>query len=110
MRIDLGDCEIRQFAYEDADSLAHNADNPKIADQLRDRFPHPYTAAHARKWIEETLRVDPVSSFAVATRQDKVARISETIYCRPIRLTARTVRVRSSASSGRKPLIHDFAR
>ena len=67
VRIDLGSCRIREFVPEDAESLARNADNPKIAEQLRDRFPHPYTISHAREWIEQALARDPVSSFAIAT-------------------------------------------
>ena len=67
MRINLGCCEIREFLPEDAGSLARNADNPRIADQLRDHFPHPYTLSHAREWIEQTRSRQPVSSFAIAT-------------------------------------------
>jgi RimJ/RimL family protein N-acetyltransferase len=73
--IDLGNCEIRPFVPEDAESLARNADNPNIADQLRDRFPNPYTVADAREWIEQSLAAEPVTSFAVAAPAEVIGGI-----------------------------------
>ena len=75
VKIDLGQCVIRKFQSEDAESLARNADNPKIAGQLRDRFPHPYTLSHAREWIAQTLARNPVSSFAIATPDEVIGGI-----------------------------------
>ncbi len=75
MRIDLGDCEIREFLPGDAGSLARNADNPNVADQLRDHFPHPYTVADAREWIAQTLSRRPPSSFAIATPAEVIGGI-----------------------------------
>jgi len=75
VRIDLGNCEIREFVAQDAESLARNADNAKIADQLRDRFPNPYTIVHAREWIEQANSADPVSSFAIATKDEVIGGI-----------------------------------
>lgn len=50
--IDCGPCRLRALRGEDAASLARNADNPKIARYLRDRFPHPYSRADAVRFLE----------------------------------------------------------
>jgi RimJ/RimL family protein N-acetyltransferase len=75
VRIDLGDCEIRDFLVQDAPSLARNANSPKIAAQLRDRFPHPYTEKHALEWITEALGREPPSVFAIAEGDEVVGGI-----------------------------------
>jgi ribosomal-protein-alanine N-acetyltransferase len=67
VRIELGDCEIREFRNDDAASLSRSANNERIADQLRDRFPHPYTLADAEAWIAQVGGQQPVSAFAIAT-------------------------------------------
>ena len=43
---------LRPWVTEDVDNLHRNANNPKIARNLRDGFPHPYTLADAKSWIE----------------------------------------------------------
>lgn len=50
---------------KDADSLVHHADNINVARQLRDRFPHPYTRADARAFIEQVLPANPQTNFAI---------------------------------------------
>jgi RimJ/RimL family protein N-acetyltransferase len=35
----------------DLESLVRHANDPAIAKELRDRFPHPYTEADARAWL-----------------------------------------------------------
>ena len=67
MRIELGDCELRAYEPGDVTSLARAANNPRVAAQLRDRFPHPYTEADARAWIAVVTAQQPVTSFAIAT-------------------------------------------
>ena len=43
MLLDLGDLRVRSWRKGDLDSLVHYANNPNIAANLRDQFPHPYT-------------------------------------------------------------------
>ncbi len=43
---------LRPWTPGDAEDLARNANNPKIARNLRDGFPYPYTISDARSWIE----------------------------------------------------------
>jgi len=42
---------LRSWTKEDAPSLVKYADNPKIAGNMRDRFPHPYTLTDAERFI-----------------------------------------------------------
>ena len=44
-------CNIRRWRVSDIDSLVRHANNPKIAQHLRDRFPHPYTHRDARDFL-----------------------------------------------------------
>ena len=42
---------IREFSYSDCESLAENADNNKIWNNLMENFPHPYTKQDAFDYI-----------------------------------------------------------
>ncbi len=42
---------IRQFRDSDLASLVKYAHNPRVANQLRDLFPYPYTAADGKNWL-----------------------------------------------------------
>lgn len=42
---------IRPWKPEDAPALSAIANNKKLWDMLRDRFPHPYTLTAAEEWI-----------------------------------------------------------
>lgn len=44
--------ELKKWSHDWVDDLAEIADNKKIADNLRDVFPHPYTPEDARQFIE----------------------------------------------------------
>ncbi|HEV7350577.1 GNAT family N-acetyltransferase [Telluribacter sp.] len=43
---------LRPYRYNDAGNLALYANNPRIAANVRDSFPSPYTLEDARKWID----------------------------------------------------------
>lgn len=44
--------EVRKWRTEDAADLARYANNPKIAQNLRDVFPHPYHLEDAAAYVE----------------------------------------------------------
>lgn len=44
---------LRSWQPDDAPSLIKHANNPKIAVNLRDGFPYPYTLPDARKWLKQ---------------------------------------------------------
>src|SRR5271157_2306211 len=54
MLLDLGDLRVRSWRKNDLDALVRYANNPKIAANLRDQFPHPYTQAAAANKDGET--------------------------------------------------------
>jgi RimJ/RimL family protein N-acetyltransferase len=65
MELTLKTCRVRSWAARDVESLARHANNRAIWLNLRDRFPHPYTAAHARDYIRAAHRMQPETSFAI---------------------------------------------
>ena len=42
---------IRSWRAQDTTALVRHANNHSVWRNLRDRFPHPYTAADADRWI-----------------------------------------------------------
>jgi RimJ/RimL family protein N-acetyltransferase len=42
---------LRPWHHDDAMSLVKHANNPRIASNLRDGFPYPYTLGDAREWL-----------------------------------------------------------
>lgn len=43
--------KLRPWQFDDAQSLVKHANNPKVASNLRDGFPYPYTLPAAREWL-----------------------------------------------------------
>jgi RimJ/RimL family protein N-acetyltransferase len=56
---------LKPWSLEDAAELAEIANNKKIACNLRDLFPDPYTLKDARKWLKSIIRADPPCNFAI---------------------------------------------
>lgn len=57
---------LRPFRLTDVKSLTKHANNKKISDNLRDRFPHPYTEEGAEWFINFVLSDnDPVKHFVI---------------------------------------------
>ncbi|HUS02692.1 MAG TPA: GNAT family protein [Chitinophagaceae bacterium] len=57
---------LRPFRLTDKKSLVKHANNKKISDNLRDRFPHPYTEEGAEWFITHVLSDnDPVKNFVI---------------------------------------------
>ena len=65
MLLDLGDLRVRSWDKNDLDALVRYANNPKIAANLRDQFPHPYTRSAAAAYLVEVRSADVETSFAV---------------------------------------------
>ena len=63
--LDLGDLHIRPWRKSDLDALLRYANNPKIAANLRDQFPYPYTRRDALDYLEYVRTMDVPMSFAV---------------------------------------------
>lgn len=56
---------LRSWRKEDAELLATLANNKKIADNMRDLFPNPYTIEDAMKWITANKNKIPQTTFAI---------------------------------------------
>ena len=56
---------LRPFTANDAASLAKNGDNPKIAENMTDQFPNPYTEERAKGFIEFANQHDPPYILAI---------------------------------------------
>ena len=87
MQIDLGDgFQIRPLDENDIAALVKYANNPRVADQLEDRFPHPYTIGHARRWLAQLKAQDPLTNFAIASPDEVIGGIGldlrEDVYFR----------------------------
>ena len=70
---------LRPFQLTDKKSLAKHANNKKISDNLRDRFPHSYTTADADWFIKFVLsNNDPVKNFVIEINSENAGSISLT--------------------------------
>ena len=52
--------QLRPFHPDDLHSLVKHANDPTVAAHLTDAFPHPYTEAHGRAFIEQALKSPPL--------------------------------------------------
>lgn len=59
------DFKLRPWQMSDLDSLVRYANNEKIAKNLTNRFPHPYTNEDGKNFIEMASRHQPVQIFAI---------------------------------------------
>jgi len=70
MLLEFSDYHIRDLSPTDAASIARYADNPRIANVMRDLFPSPYALSDAEEFIAKILSADPVTAFAIATDKE----------------------------------------
>ena len=76
MQIHTPSCLLRTLDPSDAESLARHANDRGVWQNLRDRFPHPYTTADAIAYIEN-VRSRPVqTSFGIDVARQAVGSIS----------------------------------
>jgi len=59
------DFKLRSWNLNDLDSLVKYANNYKIAKNLTDQFPHPYTKENGEAFIEMATKNDPLTIFAI---------------------------------------------
>ena len=60
------DFTLRPWQPEDAESVAELADNEKIASNLRDGFPHPYSMEAARAFVASRILSDEKNELSYA--------------------------------------------
>ncbi len=71
LRLTADNCVLRAWWKSDAASLVQHANNQNVAQHLRDRFPHPYTRAHAVAFLGHVAAADVTTDFAIVV--DEVA-------------------------------------
>jgi RimJ/RimL family protein N-acetyltransferase len=76
MEISFEGIVLRPWAFSDAIQLALVADNKKIADNIRDGLPNPYSVKDAQHWLNLILpENNPPRFFAVTTGNQVVGSI-----------------------------------
>lgn len=63
--IDAGRCVLREWRLSDEEALVSHANDRRVSIDLRDRFPYPYTSAHAVEWLGRNVGVTPATAFAI---------------------------------------------
>ena len=74
-KIEIGQWSIRDFVSSDRAALVRYANNPKVAQHLRDRFPSPYTEHEADAWLDYVQTHTPRTSFAIANEDTLIGGI-----------------------------------
>jgi RimJ/RimL family protein N-acetyltransferase len=75
MELPLRSCTIRSWQMSDLASLVVQANNRNIWINLRDRFPHPYTARDGRTFLRNTIESKPETVFAIVVDGSAVGSI-----------------------------------
>mgnify|MGYP000856639104 FL=1 len=75
LRYTDGIVTIRRFKRSDKVRMAEIANNEKVAANLRDAFPSPYTLEDAQKFISMCLRQEPYEVFAIEFEGEYVGNI-----------------------------------
>lgn len=65
MRLEGTRSAVRPWHMADAAALVRHANNVKVAQQLRDRFPHPYSKADANAFIKGAVSEADASNLAI---------------------------------------------
>ena len=82
--------KLRQWQKSDVDSLTKYANNPKIASNLTNQFPYPYTKENALNFIEMVLEFNPPQVFAIEINGEAVGGIGihsqADVYCKNMEL------------------------
>jgi ribosomal-protein-alanine N-acetyltransferase len=75
MLLELGDLKVRSWRKHDLQGLLRHANNPKIAANLRDQFPHPYTRRDGIDFLDFARSQEPECAFAIEYEGEAVGGI-----------------------------------
>jgi RimJ/RimL family protein N-acetyltransferase len=65
MHLSCGSCIVRSWQPGDLDAIVRHADNPAVAQNMRDAFPSPYTRADGEAWLALAAQSQPETNFAI---------------------------------------------
>lgn len=78
--------ELRKWQLSDLESLVKHANNFKIAKNLTNQFPHPYTIQDGERFLKNAVSHDPVRIFAISVEDEAIGAIGifpqDDIHCR----------------------------
>ncbi len=66
---------VRNWRLTDAPAMTRHANNPRVARNLRDTFPHPYTVVDAQHFLFAVAAQDPETFFCIAVQDEPVGGI-----------------------------------
>jgi [ribosomal protein S5]-alanine N-acetyltransferase len=72
MLLELGDLKVRSWRKDDLQALLRHANNAKIAANLRDQFPHPYTRRDGIDFLDFARSQEPECAFAIEDGDEAV--------------------------------------
>jgi ribosomal-protein-alanine N-acetyltransferase len=75
MEMKLSKSVLRAWKPGDEPSLVRHANSRSVWRNLRDAFPHPYTLADAKRWIETANPTEPITNFAIVVDRAAVGAI-----------------------------------
>ncbi|MFN7929616.1 MAG: GNAT family N-acetyltransferase [Blastocatellia bacterium] len=75
MELKLPNCVVRTWHPGDAAALVRHANNRDIWRNMRDRFPHPYTATDAENWLQFVAAHPQESHYAIVVADEAVGGI-----------------------------------
>lgn len=76
MEISCPRCLLRPLVPADAENIAHHANDRGVWQNLRDRFPHPYTVADAEAYIAHVMSRPVQTSFGIVVDGQAIGSIS----------------------------------
>src|SRR5438105_2375513 len=79
VRMDAGICVVRSWRKSDKSDLVRYANNAKVARNLRDAFPHPYTFDDADYWLSYVRSREPETNFAIEVEGQAAGGIGYTL-------------------------------
>jgi RimJ/RimL family protein N-acetyltransferase len=81
--------ELREWRLSDAESLAENANNINIWNNMRDGLPHPYTEEDGKQFIEKAMSLPkPATLLTIAVEGKAVGSIGIVLHSDVERISA----------------------
>ncbi len=75
MHLPCGPCIVRSWQSRDLDAIVPHADNPAVAQNMRDVFPSPYTRADGESWLALAAQSQPETNVAIECAGEAVGGI-----------------------------------
>ncbi|KAB7733010.1 GNAT family N-acetyltransferase [Rudanella paleaurantiibacter] len=75
----LNTCHLRPWREGDEESLARQASNRRIWNNVRDFFPYPYTIRDANAWVRSNKSYSQPNNFAIEVGGEAVGNVGFTV-------------------------------